>query len=275
MNFRQVRTLFASIVLAALYFAPLWALLWAFNVERMDVIVGGHALIVLLLLAQYMSGVRNSLRAVNAEPLDEGWVPEATDKLSSEMGVKSPDVYVGNFGVCNAFVVGRRNSGSVVLSQSMLQTLPPEQIKAVLAHEISHLRSHDTTLMMLGEGIDRHLLRAKYGAISAITSVQTALVMKPIILVLVVLRGIVLLPLRFVSRRREYVADRDAADICGNQTAATALENVSQLNSQVQSAPKRAQQVDALCIDGVVDSVIERVLGTHPPMKKRVKKLRK
>lgn len=274
MNFRQVRTLVAAVCLAGLYFIPLWVVLWIVDVERLDVIVGGHILIVLTLVAQYWSGVRHSLKAVSAQPVDEdSRLQVLAGEVATEMGVSTPQMYVGNFGVINAFVVGRKGSGRVVLSQSMLQELSHEQVKAVIAHEISHIKSHDTTLMMLGEGIDRQLMIAKYNALAGIRGLGSALLMKPLVLVLALLRGIVLLPLRFVSRRREYLADREAATVCGDRTTAQTLETVSGLNAQV-SPPKRAQQVDALCIDGVVESLVERLFGTHPPMEKRVNALR-
>jgi heat shock protein HtpX len=285
MNFRQGRTLLASLILLAIYFAPVWGVISLFEITDLRLIGAGHAVIILILLSQYVAGVRNSKQAVNAQPLAAGedvddidehsasaQILRETERLSDELGVDTPAVYVGDFGVLNAFVTGRRNNGTIVLSRSLIERLPLPHLRVVIAHELSHLKSHDTTLMMLGEGLDKHLQTAKYSAIGSIRTASMALVMKPFILVFAVLRLIVLLPLRFVSRRREFVADRDAAQVCGAETTAITLRTISQANSNI-SPPPRAQAVDALCIDGTLTSIIERLFGTHPKMKSRIDRL--
>jgi heat shock protein HtpX len=75
-----------------------------------------------------------------------------------------------------------------------------------------------------------------------------------------------------ISRYREYVADGDAADaIGGGEPLARALEKISSANERREEAVD--QQVNALCIFGEGRG-IGALLSTHPPVEKRIRKLR-
>lgn len=267
-------TTIAAVLLLLVYLIPIWTAIIVFDLVGIWwVVVAMHLPVVLLLIMQYAYGKQHALQAVGATEIKEGPLIESAKEISEEMGVNTPKVYVGNFGMYNAFVVGRKNKGRVVLSEKLISDLSHEQIESVLAHEISHLKSHDTTLMVLGEGIDGLLLQTKRDLLQGSRGIGSFLVAFPVVIVLVLARGLVLLPLRLISRRREYLADRDASEVTSEFTVAKTLEDVHNNNVQLGSYPQRAAEVDALCIDGVVDSFLNKILGTHPPMKRRIRRL--
>jgi Heat shock protein. Metallo peptidase. MEROPS family M48B len=76
-----------------------------------------------------------------------------------------------------------------------------------------------------------------------------------------------------ISRYREYVADRDAADYTNNPDAmARALEKIS---SGAQGKEMRGEDtVNALCIFGTSGSFLQKVFSTHPPTEERISRLR-
>jgi heat shock protein HtpX len=75
-----------------------------------------------------------------------------------------------------------------------------------------------------------------------------------------------------ISRYREYVADADAAEeIGGGEPLASALEKISR--SAQGRDTELDEQVNALCIFGD-GSGLARLFATHPPVEKRIERLR-
>jgi len=76
-----------------------------------------------------------------------------------------------------------------------------------------------------------------------------------------------------ISRYREYVADRDAAEYTNNPDAmARALEKIS---AGAKNKEMRGENtVNALCIFGSSGSLIKRIFSTHPPTEERISRLR-
>jgi len=92
-----------------------------------------------------------------------------------------------------------------------------------------------------------------------------------------------------ISRYREYVADSDAAQYTNNPEAmARALEKISQGATQRQQASQAARggrgrqqqddgmpdEVAALCIFEGDRGILQTIFATHPPIEKRIEKLR-
>jgi heat shock protein HtpX len=76
-----------------------------------------------------------------------------------------------------------------------------------------------------------------------------------------------------ISRYREYVADSDAADeIGGGEPLASALEKISQGTERARDSAVD-EQVNALCIFGEKRG-LARLFATHPPVEKRIERLR-
>jgi heat shock protein HtpX len=94
-----------------------------------------------------------------------------------------------------------------------------------------------------------------------------------------------------ISRYREYVADADAKEVIGRgEPLARALEKIDQGNQQAQASAQNAQhrrsrddrrrdtnidqQVSALCISSPDSGLLRKIVSTHPPMEKRIQRLR-
>jgi heat shock protein HtpX len=142
----------------------------------------------------------------------------------------------------------------------------------VLAHELAHIRNRDVVMMVLGQGI---------ASIVAIVAQWAVLLtgdndIADFFLAIVVGQLTQMLVMVFVfaiSRYREYVADGDAADaIGGGEPLARALEKISRGNERSQDSAVDSQ-VNALCIFGE-ERGLARLFATHPPMEKRIDRLR-
>jgi heat shock protein HtpX len=261
----------AGSMLFALYAVAAVIAMGAFGAPLWLVLVGSVAFVGV----QYKLGKWMAIRSVGAEELSPDRHPDIhrrVEALSEDMGIDKPRLMIARMGVPNAFAVGRKGAGTVVVSQELLQRLSPEEVEGVLAHELAHIRNRDVVMMVLGQGV---------ASIVAIVAQWVVLLtgdndIADFFLAMIVGQITQLLVMLFVfaiSRYREYVADRDAADEIGSgEPLARALEKISR-SSQATDDSAVDAQVNALCIFGE-DRGIARLFATHPPVDKRIQRLR-
>ncbi|MFB6163887.1 MAG: M48 family metallopeptidase [Haloarculaceae archaeon] len=267
-----VRMAIVGSLLFALYAlaAGVAMLVWGSSVLPL-VLVGS----VVLIGVQYKIGKWAALRSVGAEDMPEDRYPEihrSVERLSDDMGIDKPRLMVARMGVPNAFAVGRRGAGTVVVAEELIQLLDHEELEGVLAHELSHIDNRDVVVMVLGQGIASIVgIVAEWVVILSGDNELADLFLGMIVGQIV--QMLVMLLVLAISRYREYVADADAADaIGGGDPLARALEKISQGNERARDS-EIDSQVSALCIFGDGGG-IGRLLASHPPTEKRIERLR-
>lgn len=71
------------------------------------------------------------------------------ERLSKKSGMKMPRVMKANIPLPNAFTYGSPIAGSrVAVTKGLLETLGPEEVEAVIGHELGHLKHRDVQVMM-------------------------------------------------------------------------------------------------------------------------------
>ncbi len=244
---------------------------------------------------QYVMGKKMALWSVGAEDLDENehyQIHAAVERLSQEMGIEKPRVMKAEMGVPNAFAVGRKGAGVVVISEELMAVLEQDELEGVIAHELAHIRNRDVVMMVVGQSIASLVGIAVYFLTVMGERNFGAMIMGWILSSIA--QTIVMIFVMAISRYREYVADADAARAIGRgEPLARALEKISDYNERAQAqAQKRGRgrargerqrkdspgvddSVQALCISGGSDrSLMQKVFATHPPMEKRIDRLR-
>ena len=189
------------------------------------------------------------------------------------MGIEKPRLMIARMGVPNAFAVGRKGNGTVVVSEELLQRLEPDEVEGVLAHELAHIRNRDVVMMVLGQGVASIVAIVAQWAVlltgdNDIADFFLAIVVGQITQMLVMLFVFA------ISRYREYVADGDAASEIGSgEPLASALEKIQRGSERARESGVDAQ-VNALCIFGE-ERGLARLFATHPPVEKRIERLRR
>jgi heat shock protein HtpX len=271
----QLRMLFAGGMLFLLYL--LVALVLLANGLPLVVVLAGS---VVFAAVQYRFGKWAALRSVGAEALPVERDPElhrALERLCREMELPEPRLMVADMGVPNAFAVGRKGAGVVVLSTELMAMLDREELEGVLAHELAHIRNRDVVVMVMGQSIASivglvawlAVSRRRGGFFLGLLASQLA-------------QMVVLVFVFAISRYREYVADADAARAIGRgEPLARALEKIQRghgggrSRTESRGSPFDAEdQVGALCIFNEERSLLERVFATHPPTEQRIERLR-
>jgi heat shock protein HtpX len=288
----KLRMLVAGSILFAFYAAIVGLGIAIWGVDIWPIVLAATALFGVF---QYVMGKKMALWSVGAEDLDENehyQIHAAVERLSQEMGIEKPRVMKAGMGVPNAFAVGRKGAGVVVISEELMSVLEQDELEGVIAHELAHIRNRDVVMMVVGQSIASLVGIAVYFLTVMGERNFGAMIMGWILSSIA--QTIVMVFVLAISRYREYVADADAARAIGRgEPLARALEKISDYNERAQAqAQKRGRgrargerqrkdspgvddSVQALCISGGSDrSLMQKVFATHPPMEKRIARLR-
>lgn len=248
--------------------------------------------------ASYWWGAAFVLRSTGADTLDfENLSHKKLHNVVTEMAIASglpmPKVYVIADSSPNAFATGTDPANaSIAVTQGLLDTMNRQELQAVVAHEMGHIKSRDILTMTVVAVLvgtvsllsDWAVRSWRYGAVRPRRDLKGK-GGNPLILLVIAL-FVLLSPLlsriiaMAVSRSREYQADALSAEFTRNPGAlADALEKISSAASPLRSA-RRGTAHFFIC-DPLKRKVDDRegvtadLLSTHPPVKKRIERLRK
>jgi len=172
-------------------------------------------------ILQWLIGPRIIEMAYNVEPIMGGryaWVEELIAHIAraSNLGF-IPKAMIAHVDVPNAFAYGNRFTGyKVAVTEGLLRVAPPEEIEAVLAHEIGHIKHRDVELMMIISILPALIfwlgrVLMYFGWFGGGDRESEASILPLIGAVLMGVAFIFNFAVLYVSRLREYYADAHAA----------------------------------------------------------------
>lgn len=122
--------------------------------EWTPVPLGGALTLVIvagILRRHWNPGTPVAVRDMPVERVDRAEQPhlhDRVDRLAQQADLPSPAVAVADVAVPNAFTTGvSRTHATVVVTRGLLDGLSPEELTAVLAHELAHLKNRDAVVM--------------------------------------------------------------------------------------------------------------------------------
>ena len=214
------------------------------------------------------------------------------EEMAIASGVPKPRVWVVPDEDPNAFATGRdAATASIAVTEGLLATLGRDELQAVVAHEMAHVRNLDVRLMtllagmvgaiaLMSDGMGRMLrfggrgggrLGGRGGGKGS-GNPLALLVLGLWLLTLLVAPVVSRILAMAVSRKREFLADATAAQLTRNPMAlAAALEKLSAATAATRSITRGAAH---LCIvdpsPGLLSSregFLADVLASHPPIR--------
>jgi heat shock protein HtpX len=205
----------------------------------------------------------------------EQWLLSTVRRQADAAGIAMPEVGVFPAAEPNAFATGmRRNSALVAVSAGLLQNMRPEEVEAVLAHEVSHVANGDMVTMgllqgvvntfviflsrVIGHVVDRVVFKTErgYGPAYFITSIAAQILLSILASVIVM----------WFSRRREFRADAGGAKLSSRHQMIGALRAL-QRTTEPQDLPG---EFAAFGISGSMSGGLRRLFLSHPPLDERI-----
>jgi heat shock protein HtpX len=203
------------------------------------------------------------------------------ENLASKIGIPKPRVAVVNSTVPNAFATGKSPKSSLVaVTSGILDLLDDGELEAVIGHELTHVRNRDVLVLTLASVFSTVAwYLAQFGFYGGYQgrSRDGGGATVVVILVAIVTWIVSFLIIRAISRYREYSADRGGAMMTGKpDKLADALLKISgKLNRISPGELQKVQKMNAFFIvPALTGSSIANLFSTHPPVEKRVQKLR-
>jgi heat shock protein HtpX len=176
-----------------------------------------------MMCVQYMLGptiVEWSMRVRYLKPGEHQELQAMVRNLATAANIPMPRIGIAQVSLPNAFAFGRSiKDGRICVTEGIMNLLNQQELRAVLGHEMSHIRNRDVLTITLLSVIPVILYRIAwqflfYGNRRDRNSGNTALVG----LVAFVFYFITNLLVLYASRVREYFADKGSIDL-GNQPA--------------------------------------------------------
>ncbi|WP_403020641.1 M48 family metallopeptidase [Salinibacterium sp. GXW1014] len=233
---------------------------------------------------QYFASGRQAVALSGARPIEKRDDPRLyriVENLSITEGLPMPKVYIVDDPAPNAFAAGRDPQHAVVAATTgLLEMMTDAELEGVMAHEMGHVKNYDIRVTTI-----------VFGLVVAIGFIADILMRmsffggnrnnnggNPIVLVLGI-AAMILAPLAAtmvqaaVSREREYLADATGAMTTRHPEAlASALAKLGQYGR-----PMRRQNTSMAHMwlsDPTKPGIVDRMFSTHPPLEKRIARLR-
>jgi heat shock protein HtpX len=286
----------------------IYVLLWALGANLRFVLTWAIIPVVLLSILQYLLGpyMVELFYGLREAPQE---LTNSVNSLARELGLKSRvKVYIYD-GEPNAFAFGNFLLGKrIAISRSLIELLEPDELRAVIGHELGHHLHHDNALifaisllpslvynlsywllvssLFTESSDDRDNEEARvYGLLLGILGIAVSLLLQILVLAF--------------SRLREYYADRVGARAAGKLAMQAALAKLHvfyeanpRILARIRGSSIRQLFIYALLetlVDKTVDerlilierarnasySIVQEILSTHPPISKRIKALDK
>lgn len=236
--------------------------------------------------------------ATGARPLQRRENPRVyniVENLCMTCGMDMPQINIVDDPQLNAFASGiDKKSYTVTVTTGLLRLLNDEELAGVIGHELTHIRNHDTRLLITSIVF--------VGIVSTIMSIVIRMLINTMIyggghnsrrdskeggnggsMIIVMLVGVVCCAIAYIftlltrfaiSRKREYMADAGGAELCGNPLAlASALRKISGdpgLQNVEREDVAQLFIIHPQSLAGGIMGFFNNMFSTHPDTRKRI-----
>ncbi|MGC9516896.1 MAG: M48 family metalloprotease [Methanomicrobiales archaeon] len=308
----RLRLWFATVLLFGLLYALIAAISYYFGFGG-PLTFGLFA--VVIVIVQYLLGpvmVESLMRVRYVSEAEAPNLHRMVEELAYNAGIPKPKIGISEIGIPNAFAFGKsKKDGRVCVTRGIINLLDEGELKAVLGHEISHIKHMDMMVITLLSVVP---LICYYIFISTLFSGGRDREGGAALIGIAALAGYIIgnLLVLFVSRVREYYADQGSVEL-GNPphklasalyklvygSAAANKDEIKEVEgvkaffvndvSDASNEISDLRQLD-MDMDGVISqselsklkysetkvslsSKIMEIISTHPNMIKRIKRL--
>lgn len=233
----------------------------------------------------YWFSDRIVLSMYRAQETSESQAPELyaiVRELAASANIPMPKVYIIPQNTANAFATGRNpKHAAVCVTHGIMDVLNNDELRGVLAHELSHIKNRDILIMTVAAAIAGAIMMlanmARWAAIfgvggrdrgrggSNLIAILAISILAPLAALIIQLA---------ISRTREYAADGSGARLAhspsGLASALAKLEETSR-HRRMKASPQTAHM---FIVNPLRGDMFANLFSTHPPMQERIRRLR-
>jgi heat shock protein HtpX len=241
--------------------------------------------LVSLFISKWMAKMSTKARVIE-QPSNstEQWLLDTVRELAQQANIQMPEVAIFPAQQSNAFATGwNKNDALVAVSQGLLERMRPEEIRAVLAHEIGHVANGDMVTLALIQGVLNTFVMFFARVVAQV--VDSFLRSRDnegglgfmgyfvVVIVAEIVFGLVAsIIVAWFSRFREYRADAAGAKYAGSGAMINALARLKAETSQPDQMP---DSLTAFAITtGQTRKIMEKLFASHPPLDDRIRALK-
>lgn len=243
-------------------------------------VFGVSGSLISLLLSKWMAKRGTGLRLIQQPATQqEHWLYNTVGRLADSAGIGRPELGIFPSAASNAFATGwNRNNALVAVSSGMLKRFRPEEVEAVMAHEIGHVANGDMITLSLIQGvvntfvmffariightIDRAVFKTERG--HGIGFYIVTIVAE---IILGILASIIVM---WFSRWREFRADEAGATLGSRPGMIAALRRLQAEQNLPSELP---DSMAAFGIKGDMKTRFGTLFRSHPPLDVRIQSL--
>jgi heat shock protein HtpX len=241
-------------------------------------------------LILYHNSDKMALAFSHAQPASANDYPQLNnivEEVAIAAGIPKPKVYIINDPMPNAFATGRNpKNASIAVTEGLLSMMNREELQGVIAHEMSHIRNYDILIMTIAAIIGGLIVlfrdiflrgmwfggrsrsndrRGNAGGIFIIVGIALAII-APILVFLI---------RAAISREREYLADASGAYLLRYPDGlASALAKIGGYKGKMKAASDATAHLFIANPFGKDRMSVSNLFSTHPPIEKRVARLK-
>lgn len=229
--------------------------------------------------AQYFFSDKLVLLTTGAQVVEPEEYPDLhrmVERLAAEAELPKPKVAVMPSPVPNAFATGRSPKHAVVaVTDSIMRLLTREELEAVVAHELSHVKYRDVRTMTMASFVamiaSLIMHNAIFMSLGGSRREGNPWLIAWIVAIVVYFTSTLLM--MALSRYREFAADRGSAAITRNPRAL--ISALSKISSRMEYVPAQKQQEVSganafYIIPTLSGNALRELFMTHPPLEKRI-----
>jgi heat shock protein HtpX len=229
-------------------------------------------------LFTYWNSDRMVLSSYGAHEVDASTAPELFNlvaELAGRAGLPMPRVFLMDNPQPNAFATGRNpQNAAVAVTTGLVQSLSREELSGVIAHELAHVKNHDTLLMTITATIAGAIsLLAQFGMFFGHRNNNSGPgTIATIAMMILAPLGAMLVQMA-ISRTREYAADNLGARIAGQPMwLASALVKIENAAHQVPNwdAERNPATAHLFIINPLTGHGVDNLFATHPSTENRI-----
>jgi heat shock protein HtpX len=280
-----IRMLATTGLLGLLYVVFALVLLYTLKVGLAPMLV----IIIGIAAVQYWTSDKLALRAAGAKIVSQEEAPDLhamVERLCAMAELPKPRIAVVDTPVPNAFATGRNpKHAAVAVTSGLWHRLEPQELEAVLAHELSHIANRDVLIMTVASffamlaalitrwGLYFGMWGGGFGGGNRNNNNNQVPIWLIIFVASVVTYAVSFILIRTISRYREYAADRGSALITGApENLMSALQKIASGITQIPQ--KDLREVAGMNAFFIVPTNWRTQMGElfmdHPPMEKRL-----